>query len=272
MDNLIEVENNLSNNYELEPDSDNQRLVALTRKNVAKVEAMIRNDSAYLRATNKGGRPTFFQRGPRIGQVKYGGSSAFWMTRLKDALDPKMGISGTDYEEIIKGAVAAVDRENSTHLNADRQGREVVTRRILDIPREELKESLRNPDYDNMKLFTAILERTAEVGEHGRCNPSFASKFCHYACFYVFEGTEWQDNYSIFDNVLKKVLPLYLAKFKLKNGTRNYTQKDLKNYATYRDAIEALRGKSAEKISRNGLDHLLWYFHKGRLDGDLPED
>lgn len=50
-------------------------LVALTQNNVAKVEAMIQNDAAYLNSGNK-------EFGPDKNGI--GGSTAYWMCQLRD--------------------------------------------------------------------------------------------------------------------------------------------------------------------------------------------
>ena len=224
------------------------KLVRLTQENVAIVEAMIRNDSAYIRSSDVDAEP----------QNKYGGSTAYWMTLLKKYLFE--GEQGTklSYESIIKGAVEAVDRENSTHLNADKCGRSEIIDRISKFDKKEFVECLRNPEYKDMKLFTIISDKT-KAQERARTNPSFASKFCHYACFYIFEGTEYQDNYSIYDGILKTVLPWYLDYYKIKQVF------NLKDYKQYRNAVDFIREEAEEKLSRNGFDHLLWYYHKGRV-------
>ncbi len=228
-------------------------LVKLTRENVAIVEAMIRNDSAYIHSTDVDAKPILNKKGG----IKYGGSSAYWMTQLKEFLEGK-ALPSYSYKEIIQGAVKAVDRENSTHLNADNCGREEVSARIIDFDCAELLKCLQDPDYENMKLIRVISDRTsAEI--KARKNLSFASKFCHYACFYIYEGTKYQDNYSIYDKIMKTVLPLYLKYYKINN---NY---DLEDYSCYRKAVDAIREASGIEISRNGFDHLLWYYHKGRI-------
>lgn len=244
-----------------EVDSNGKKLAKLTRENVAIIEAMIQNDSAYLRSSDVEAEPKENKKGDKT----YGGSSAYWMTQLKSILidSGSNGECKYEYEEIIKGAVESVDRENSTHLNADKCGRQEITKRICDFDRKELIKCLKNPDYGNMKLFNEISKETSA----GRRNSSFASKFCHYACFYVFEGTEYQDNYSIYDGILKKVLPWYCDYFHI-----NKTQYDFDKYEDFRKAVDAVRNASEEKtrveISRNGFDHLLWYYHKGRLKKD----
>ncbi len=54
-------------------------LAKLTRDNVAIVEAMIRNESAYIHSTDVNAAATY----NRQGEIKYVGSSAYWMTPLK---------------------------------------------------------------------------------------------------------------------------------------------------------------------------------------------
>ena len=238
-----------------EIDFNGKKLVRLTRDNVAIVEAMIRNDSAYIHSSNKNAKPIV---------NKYGGSTAYWMSLLKKVL---LSNESTEYsyEEIIEYAVKSVDRENSTHLNADGCGRLAITKRLKEFDRKELIECLKNPDYEGMKLVKEIAKKTSDE-KRSRKNISFASKFCHYACFYIFEGTDYQDNYSIYDNILRKALPLYLDYYEIRE------QYDLKDYGQYRNAVDAIRKKSGIKtgteISRNGFDHLLWYYHKGRMKFD----
>ncbi|MBR5939766.1 MAG: hypothetical protein IKZ88_00785 [Neisseriaceae bacterium] len=237
-----------------------RKLVCLTRDNVAIVEAMIRNDSAYILSSDKNAKPV-----NKNGKQKYGGSSAYWMSLLKKVLLSNESENEYSYEEIIKYAVESVDRENSTHLNADGHGRSEITDRLKKFNREELIECLKNPDYKEMKLVKEIAKKTS-AEKKPRENISFASKFCHYACFYIFEGTDYQDNYSIYDNILRKALPLYLDYYEIRE------QYDLKDYGQYRNAVDAIRKKSGIKtgteISRNGFDHLLWYYHKGRMKFD----
>lgn len=235
-----------------EVDFNGYKLAKLTRDNVAIVEAMIRNDSAYIKSTDKTAKPMFDKKG----NMKFGGSSAYWMCQLRTVL---INSKPTDYsyKEIIKYAVAAVDRENSTHLNSDNCGRNEITDRIRKLNRQELLACLKDPAYKNMKLIRLISRKTSAV-ERARENISFASKFCHYACFYIFEGTKYQDNYSIYDNILKTVLPEYLDYYSI---DETY---DLNDYGDYRRAIDAIRAASETEISRNGFDHLLWYYHKGR--------
>lgn len=76
----------------------------------------------------------------------------------------------------------------------------------------------------------------------------------------MFEGEKEQDNYSIYDSVLKNVLPTYAEYYSI-----NINKNDLEDYITYSDIIERILKKTGNKISKNGFDHLLWYYHKGRI-------
>lgn len=254
MSNIIQTELALAKEKMIEEIVYNgENLVKLTRDNIAIVEAMILNDSSYSRSVNKDAAPQFNARG----NITYGGSTAYWMSKLRTVL---MENSKEDclYEKIIQGAVEAVDRENSTHLNSDGCGRMEIISRLWAFNREEFLVCLKDPTYENMKLFKEIARKTS-AEKRARTNVSFASKFCHYACFYIFENTEYQDNYSIYDSVLKAVLPKYLKYYDIR---KNY---NLNKYSEYRLAVDEIRIASGIEISRNGLDHLLWYYHKGRM-------
>ena len=253
MRNTIQDELDLAKTKMIEEvDFQGKMLAKLTRDNVAIVEAMIRNDSAYIHSTDVSAAPVY----NRKGEVKYGGSSAYWLTQLKDVLlDGKMD-SAYSYEDIIKGAVESVDRENSTHLNADNCGRQEITERLCKFNRSEFVKCLKDPDYDDMKLIREI-SRITSAEQRARTNSSFASKFCHYACFVLFEGEPEQDNYSIYDAVVRKALPQYLDYY-------NLGQYKLADYAEYRRAVDNVIKSSGSLISRNGFDHLLWYYFKGR--------
>ena len=65
---------------------------------------------------------------------------------------------------------------------------------------------------------------------------------------------------GIYDSILKKVLPYYLDFFK------NEEKYNFDCYKVYYDAIDKLIDKLKEEtgidISRNGLDHLLWFYHR----------
>ena len=253
--NLIEKEQKDAAQYKLRTNKDG--LLDLTRANVALVEAMIANDSDYIRSGDVDAGPT----------GAYKGSTAYWMTKLKyDILSKANSLKNT-----IMQAVLAVDRDNSTHISADGIGPEVLTARIYD-HRFTLLEELKDRER-GFKLIAELSEITSKEGSiikngkayHPRENYSFATKFCHYACLYMFVGKTEQDNYSIYDNIVKKALPDYLSSYNIhKADGKKYKESDFKgsdSYPLYSRLIDQVRG---DKISRNGFDHLLWYYHKAR--------
>jgi len=236
-----------------------ERIVELTPDNVARVEAMIQNDSAYIRAFDKEARPKRYPR-KQTKEFKYGGSTAYWVVQLKDVLIKGKNVSDDNFSfgDIIKHLIAAIDRENSTHLNADGNGRKDIHDRIVS-KKEHLIKLLKNQN-NQYEIIDCICKKTS--GEKGRENLSFASKFAHYAAFYLFEGTKYQDGFSIYDGILIKALPKYIKAFSIQ--TEDY-KKDYKKYQNAIDSIiSAAEKQYGERISRNGFDHLLWYYHKGR--------
>lgn len=246
MTNLIQNELNEAKAFMLDIGGDG--LPVLSLRNAALVEAMIQNDSAYLKSTDEKQGPTY----------KYSGSTAYWMTKLKQILIDEQSVD-VSFEDVIKNAVIAVDRDNSTHLNADGVGRRELTERIIS-EKPNLLHYLRQPDETNLKLVKIISEKT-NASKRARKNLSFASKFCHYACFYLFEGTQEQDNYPIYDYVAQKALPKYMSKYGYLKGEESR----LEDYTFYRNVIDDIIAKSKSNISRNGFDHILWYYFKGRL-------
>lgn len=65
-----------------------------------------------------------------------------------------------------------------------------------------------------------------DIANNGKyCCRSFASKFCHYTCFCLFEDEEEQDNYSNYDSVVRKMLPEYIKHFKLKKRSQKESRK-----------------------------------------------
>ena len=234
-------------------------IAQLTIDNVARTEAMFQTDSSYKKTVDKNAKPIKYPK-KQTDEFKYGGSTAYWMNQLKDVLIDNQPVSRDNYTfgEIIKYAVNAVDRENSTHLNSDGVGREEITDRIISL-KSEILQLLSNPQENDYKIVKEISKKTTRAKKQ-RQNPSFASKFAHYASFYLFEGTEKQDNFSIYDGVLKEALPFYFSFYNIKDF-------DLSgDYYAYQKAIDELRDCAAKKygetISRNGLDHLVWYYHK----------
>ena len=239
----IQKERELAKNYEL-PTMGDSYLVELTQENVARVEAMIRTDSNYR-----------ISLGDDYNSDKY---SPYWIKQLGNYLKGEHTSHTIEY--IVDQVVKFLDNENSTHLNTDGVGRKEMAKRIIDyINQDKLYEYLKNRNFE---LIEKLAEKTIpNPGKHGRENISFASKFCHYACFYIFDGEDAQDNFSIYDGVVANALPKYLDYYEINHVDRKKIRD--KNYSEYSKAIDAVIERSGSKISRNGFDHLVWYYFKG---------
>ena len=230
-------------------------LAKLSLENVAKVESMIRNDSDYLSAGDK-------TIAPRENDLA-SGSTAYWAHQLSLLLNDG-AVSGWSDRQVIEGLVRSVDRENSTHLNADLVGINQTVERIYGLfSNGELLHLLKYPG-DNYELVSVLSKPTVIVPDDKkhkeRRNYSFATKFCHYACFYLFEGGVEQDNYSIYDFVVASAIPRYAEFYGI-----DFKSCDIQNYSEYIGLVDSIIAASGSHISRNGFDHLLWYYFKGRL-------
>ena len=245
--NKIEQELKVSKKYYL-GQKKSRELVDLTSDNVARIEAMIVNDSDYATACN-----------PDVD------STAKWMIELRKCLMENS--SKYKFDEIVENCVKYVDKENSTHLNADGVGIKELTERIKNM-KTTLLNDLKNPQNNGYRIIKDLSEATNPNPQnnngkkyHPRKNYSFASKFCHYACFYLFKGLNEQDNFSIYDNIVANSITKYASLY-------NINMDDYKNfrsdYSSYIKLVDAIIEASGNKISRNGFDHLLWYFHKAR--------
>lgn len=316
IDDQIEREAMRSSGMIEEESTSSATLVKITFENVAIIEAMISYDSKYTRAGDPRSVPDkkwlkefkdkldktpeahepLGQNSPDLLEYNfngYRGSSAFWMHRLGEYYGYNYGneFNGFDsvkdypwyYRFLIYNAVCAVDAENSTHINADKVGRKQITDRIVKY-KNDLLELLK--DTKNYPLIETLSEETLPKLEAGNTNParknfSFATKFCHYACFYIFENkdVEYRDSYSIYDYIVSNALTTYYdyKESQQKNNSEN-GEFFVEKYRHYQRFIDELRTKAAEKakesnpVSRNGFDHLLWYYYKGKGKNSQKQD
>lgn len=277
MDTKISEEINQSKKYLLELVDENIKIPKLTIDNVAKVEAMIQTDSRYSNNSNE----------------YRGNTSAKFFNNLKE-IEKNMSEENLDKNKykiasIIFKLVSAIDRENSTHLNSNLKnsnkkegGCFKIANAILKIDKKILLDHLQNPEASLSQpegLFRKI--EAKETG--GRINTSFASKFCHYACFNLFNDKN-RDNYSIYDAVIRRALPVYIKYYKNNEQLSEILKKIEKkkfnlekykmlylDYADFQKVIDAVIKASGNVISRNGFDHLLWYYFKGKNEDEIKE-
>ena len=243
--------------FHLLKDKKYKSLVEISVRNVALAEAMIRTDSSYFLESIKAAPEKSERKG------KYGGSMIYHVERLRDIIDNKIYADDKTWKDTIRAIVVAVDKANSTHLNSDGVGVEQITERICKIDRKKLVEMVRNPREDDYELIKIITEKTVVPKEdkkhHARTNYSFATKFCRALCMTLFEGEEEQDNFSIYDYVIAEAIWYYVDYYNI-NAKKN----DLKDYAKFINIIDQIIEKSDREVSRNGFDHLIWYYYKGK--------
>lgn len=235
---LIDTEIITSRRYQLRRNSTG--LVVISPDNVARVEAMIAENSRYNRSLNSDNRS----------------SSKACLDILKrelyDLTHPHPDLL------TVENAMRAINRENSTQLSAGELSE--LANRICALSSSEILEYLEKPTTklgpsgEKYYLVSYLRKKTATSKRSGRENYSFATKFCHYACINFFQGKTEADNFPIIDNVVKAVFPKYAE-----NIVKQIVFED---YETFVRNIDEVLDHYGNCISRNGFDHLMWYANK----------
>lgn len=127
----------------------------MTHENVAKVEAMIRNDSSYIKSFDKNACPIINKD-----KTVYAGSTAYWMTQLVNNLNKQECDITYSFNEIIQNVVRSIDREDSTRINSDGCGRNELSKRIIEFGEDKLIDSLKNRD---LELFRNIEKKHSKM-------------------------------------------------------------------------------------------------------------
>lgn len=228
-------------------DMDKNGFPALTQKNVDLVNFLIDNDSNYR-----------YDADPENNDSTY--------NLIKNSKE-------TRDVEIIKKIVKKIDKQNSTHQASEGakgggDGINITASYISEI------DNL----YGRLKEEDPTLVNEIAKAIPTRYTFSFASKYCNYMSRYLFDA----DGYSIYDDILCKILPYYAWVYIKENHkaqkkskiAKTFAAKDKGDYKGYRDLIDRIRQKAFEetgyKIGRVDFDHLLWYYYKG--DRDIKND
>lgn len=109
-----------------------------------------------------------------------------------------------------------INKLNSTHLSNETE-KPAIAQLIFDVcPNiESLKSILIEKDqYNNFTFPLISLIRGLNEREGVRNNYSFATKFCHYSCYYLFDTEEleeelrnlYRDTYPIYDSIVSRYL------------------------------------------------------------------
>lgn len=234
---LIESEHNNSTKYLLDRDSNG--LVVISPDNVARVEAMIAENSRYNSSLNSNDTS----------------SSKASLAILKRELNT---LPNPEFQTVYN-AMRAINRENSTRLSESEL--KELAKRLCTLSSSDILEYLEKPTFklgsegEKYCLVSYLKRKTTPNGNRkGRENYSFATKFCHYACINFFQGKTEADNFPIIDNVVKAVFPKYA-----KNIVERIVFDD---YETFVRHIDKVLAHYYNCISRNGFDHLMWYANK----------
>lgn len=151
--------------------------------------------------------------------------------------------------EVVAMKVALIDVTNSTHISThiNKISLSEIVEVILSIRDFDVRVSQGDP------LLVSQLAKS-----NGKINLfSFASKYCTYHNIEVYG----QDDYSIFDSVVKDTLPYYVPKLtKSAIGKWRATY----NYAAFNDCIGELLDQRSICIPfrRRKFDHFLWYLNR----------
>lgn len=151
--------------------------------------------------------------------------------------------------ELVAMKVSLIDLTNSTNIG----------RHINKISLSEFVELILNIRDIDVRLAQGDPELVCQIA---RCNGkvnffSFASKYCTYHNVDVYE----RDDFSIFDSVVKDVLPYYIPK--LTKATVN-NWRETYNYAAFNDCIGRILDQNNIHIPyrRRKFDHFLWYANR----------
>lgn len=260
---------------ELINNRETNKIAALTKKNSAFIEAVVRIDSNYKKDTGVVPPDDGFDvsQNSNDSKGKYCGSFKYWFNKMQE--------QGADYGKCMLGAVISIDRGNKTHLEQVMNGRILMRDRIVSFcPNvKSLREALETPfDGENGNHLIAKMTESglkAIKDNKDRFFISFASKFCAYAAIALKTRTQ----YSKYDKVVSDYLYLYSncycgtdykkMHFKIKEDPIDFERKRKQGLLIYRDyqnvidEIIKARQKTI-KLSKTEFDHIVWYCGKGQ--------
>ena len=247
-------------------------IAALTKKNSNFIEAVLKLDSNYKKEQQAVPPDDRFDLNLHASNSNglYCGSTKYWFNEMTNSS------SDYTYKDCVLGAVISIDRSNSTHLETTENGRKKMTQRIVKrCPNiDELIDCLSTPfNAEDNHLISCMLRKGLKSIKDGSdmYYLSFASKFCSYASAFL----NLQIEYSRYDKVVAKALPVYYqaycnksvrkTEFLVDNSISDKYHNRLDIYNKYSDTIAIILnalGKS-DHLSRDEFDHIIWYGMKG---------
>ena len=152
--------------------------------------------------------------------------------------------------------VREIDRDNSTNVwryKTSRDSFNIMIAYIAD-PKNYFFSRLENGETD-------LPDRI--VTECGSGLKSLSSKVCKYLCEFAFQ----KDNYYINDSIVRHILLFYLDFYKVEHpeikSSNAVDKMDYKMLYGWLSKLHNARNKEyKDEITRNELDHILWYCYK----------
>lgn len=255
---------------DVEMDLDCHGFPLLSQKNVFSINNAIENNSRYSQQ--------FFNNNEDIKETQILAKDyiALNWQRMQNEK------SKTIRERIIANILYRIDYENSTHLSSG-LGIVQLTEKLAQ--KKYLYDAIKDPTKDiNRKMIDEIgnfcIEFPIEDNEEKREKnkyyylKSIVSKFFTYVNRHGYKDGETTGQYSIIDKVMIMSLPYYLKKAKpgkVKEYWNNLKDRGVstvikvKSYDTYYNLIGEILDNNEvnpDRITREELDRLLWYFFR----------
>ena len=255
----VEIISN-KNPYILDYVKGTSNIVALTRKNVEFMKAIISLDSNYKDEEN----------------IYNENGSNFWFKCMMDHSKP--------YDDCLKEAIIRIDIANSTHLESTENGREkmfqIIKKYCPNV--ERLKEAIVvNPSTNNRdNLFFELCVTMTNRKNQKANNISFASKFIFYPRKYLNNDV----TFSKYDKVVSESLSCYQKIYvdsSIKENRNKYLNnvdkrknfddkhKQIYTYNTYinymnaiNEILDCLKRDNEIIINQNEFDSVVWYAFK----------
>ena len=199
-------------------DLDNNKLVALTLRNANAIEALIEQDSNYPPNAKR----TF------------------------DQIGKNANFSLDDFRKIIY----QIADDNSTHTATP--SREAIARYIYS-PTTRFLERLGKPDYSLVDDINDYVFANVTLPSGRKAHVlSLSSKLCRYL-------EEWlwgNDNFAVYDSVVRNLLPYYIKQ-------RGLTLTVNLGKSTYQQFMEEFNKISnGNKVRKHSIGHIIWYSYK----------
>jgi hypothetical protein len=158
-------------------------------------------------------------------------------------------------ETIVAAKVAIIDTTNNTNISMYKSRLSLcdVAKIIVDI--EDFDKRVESGDVNLVEEIARTSKETYGVNLF-----SFASKYCCYHNVHVYE----KDDYSIFDNIVKKNLPDYCDENLKITMNKIESWRNKFDYTSFNTLIGKIL--DANKITipnrRRAFDHFLWYSNR----------